>query len=207
MLATLKIPVHECFQETVQGEGYWTGTPVDFIRLAGCPIECSWCDTGYSNGGQGLPRSLRTFDELLVELKSNRVVISGGEPFIHKQLPHLITAIERMGKQVSIETSGAFWLDVPFDTWITLSPKEHVSKYPVNSRFWERASEIKIVISTGDEVDFYKDYLSQKNPLCQVFLQPEWSQRETAIPKVLELLKFHPTYRLSLQTHKLIGVQ
>jgi 7-carboxy-7-deazaguanine synthase len=207
MLRTLTIPVHESFQQTVQGEGYWTGTPVDFIRLSGCPIGCHWCDTGYSDGGRELPRSGRTIDELVAELKSPRVVISGGEPFIHKQLPDLIAAIERTGRQVSIETSGAFWLDVPASTWITLSPKEHVSKYPVHPLFWKRADEIKIVISTGDELDFYKDHISHKKSLCQVFLQPEWNQRETAIPKILELLKFHPTYRLSLQTHKFIGVR
>lgn len=207
MLGTLTIPIHECFQETVQGEGYWTGTPVDFIRLAGCPIGCAWCDTGYAEGGRELPRSMRTIDELVAELKSNRVIISGGEPFIHKQLPNLIIAIKRTGKQVSIETSGAFWLDVPEDTWITLSPKEHVSKYPVHPRFWGRVDEIKIIISTGNELDFYKDHLSLKKSSCQIFLQPEWNQREMTISKILEILKSQPTYRLSLQTHKLIGVR
>lgn len=41
------IPVHETFQETIQGEGYWSGTPCDFIRLSGCPVGCWFCDTGY----------------------------------------------------------------------------------------------------------------------------------------------------------------
>ena len=44
--------IHETFQETVQGEGHWVGLPVDFIRLAGCPVGCYFCDTGYANGNQ-----------------------------------------------------------------------------------------------------------------------------------------------------------
>jgi 7-carboxy-7-deazaguanine synthase len=179
---------------------------VDFIRLSGCPIQCPWCDTGYSDGGKNAPRELRTLPELIQELKSPRVVISGGEPFIHQQLPNLVQALLDAGKQVNIETSGAFWQELPASTWITLSPKQHISpSYPVKKPFWERANEIKFVISTGQELDFYQDHL----PLGSdrpIFLQPEWDARDRAIPIILELLQRHPNYRLSLQTHKYIGV-
>jgi 7-carboxy-7-deazaguanine synthase len=203
----IKLPIHETFQNTVQGEGFWTGTLVDFIRLAGCPVRCPWCDTGYQEGGKGLPSVGRSISELLAELQSPRVVITGGEPFIHRDLPELVTALLAADKQVSIETSGAYWQDVSPQAWITLSPKEHVSpKYPVKERFWTRANEIKLVVSTGEEVDFYQKQLL-KNVNIPVFLQPEWSEKERAISIILELLKQHPSYRLSLQTHKFIGVQ
>lgn len=203
----LKLPIHETFQSTIQGEGYWSGILVDFIRLSGCPVRCPWCDTGYKNGGKDLPNMPRSIAELLAELKSPRVVISGGEPFIHKNLQKLIEALLEFGKQVSIETSGSYWLEVAPQAWITLSPKEHVSpKYPVQEKFWTRANEIKLVISTGEEVDFYKDGLIS-NVSVPVFLQPEWSDRFLAIPIILNLLQQNPSYRLSLQTHKLIGVQ
>jgi len=203
----LKLPIHETFQSTVQGEGYWSGTLVDFIRLAGCPVRCPWCDTGYKNGGENLPNVPRSIAELLTELKSPRVVISGGEPFIHKNLPMLIEVLLEFGKQVSIETSGSHWQEVAPATWITLSPKEHINpKYPVQEQFWTRANEIKLVISTGEEVDFYRDGLIS-NVSVPIFLQPEWSDRDRTIPIILNLLQQHPGYRLSLQTHKLIGVQ
>ncbi|CBN59091.1 MULTISPECIES: 7-carboxy-7-deazaguanine synthase QueE [Kamptonema] len=203
----IKLPIHETFQSTVQGEGYWSGTLVDFIRLAGCPVHCPWCDTGYSEGGKDLPNVQRSIVELLTELKSPRVVISGGEPFIHKNLPLLVESLLEVGKQVSIETSGSHWQEVAGETWITLSPKEHVNpKYPVQEKFWSRANEIKLVISTGEEVNFYRDGLVS-NPNIPVFLQPEWSDRFRAIPIILQLLQQNPGYRLSLQTHKLIGVQ
>lgn len=202
----LKVPIHETFQSTVQGEGFWVGALVDFIRLSGCPVQCPWCDTGYSDGGKNTPRDLRPFAELLKELKSSRVVISGGEPFVHKQLPNLVQVLLDTGRQVNIETSGAFWQDLPASTWITLSPKQHISpNYPVEEQFWGRANEIKFVISTGQELDFYKDYLLpiQDRP---IFLQPEWHVRDRAIPMILGLLQKNPNYRLSLQTHKYIGV-
>ena len=203
----IKLPIHETFQSTVQGEGFWTGTLVDFIRLAGCPVGCPWCDTGYANGGKGLPSVQRSIAQLLAELKSPRVVISGGEPFIHRNLPELVAALLACGKQVCIETSGACWQDISPLAWITLSPKEHVSpKYPVQEIFWKRANEIKLVVGTGAELDFYQSYLIN-NVNIPVFLQPEWNSKNSAIPIILELLRKHPNYRLSLQTHKFIGVQ
>lgn len=201
----LRIPIHETFQSTVQGEGFWVGALVDFIRLSGCPVQCSWCDTGYSDGGKNLPRSLRTITDLLQELQSPRVVISGGEPFIHPQLPALVQAIIQTGRQVNIETSGAFWQELPAATWITLSPKHHLNPvYPVKEEFWKRANEIKLVIKTGQELSVYQARLCTLN--CPIFLQPEWHDRSIAIPVILELLQQHPSYRLSLQTHKFIGV-
>lgn len=203
----VKLPIHETFQCTVQGEGYWTGTLVDFIRLAGCPVGCPWCDTGYGNGGKGLPSVPQSIAQLLDQLQSPRVVITGGEPFIHQNLPELVEALLATDKQVSIETSGAYWQDVSPLAWITLSPKEHVNpKYPVKEIFWTRANEIKLVVSTGEEVDFYRNCLVE-NMNIPVYLQPEWEKRDRAIPIILELLKQHPNYKLSLQIHKFIGVQ
>jgi 7-carboxy-7-deazaguanine synthase len=203
----IKLPIHETFQNTVQGEGFWTGTLVDFIRLAGCPVRCPWCDTGYQNGGHGLPSVARSISELLAELQSPRVVITGGEPFIHRDLPELVAALLAADKQVNIETSGAYWQEVSPQAWITLSPKEHISpKYPVQERFWTRANEIKLVVGTGEEVKFYHNYLVN-NVDIPVFLQPEWNSQKSGIPMILKLLKQYPSYRLSLQTHKFIGVQ
>ncbi|MEG5014518.1 MULTISPECIES: 7-carboxy-7-deazaguanine synthase QueE [unclassified Microcoleus] len=203
----LKLPIHETFQCTVQGEGYWTGTLVDFIRLAGCPVRCPWCDTGYENGGKGLPSVPQSIAQLLAQLQSPRVVITGGEPFIHRDLPELVEALLEADKQVSIETSGAYWQDVSPQAWITLSPKEHVNpQYPVQELFWTRANEIKLVISTGEEVEFYHKHLAS-NVNIPIFLQPEWNSKNLSIPIILELLKQNPSYRLSLQTHKFIGVQ
>lgn len=200
------ILIHETFQQTIQGEGYWAGAVVDFIRLAGCPVRCPWCDTGYANGGGNLPKLEHRFEDLLAELRSPRVVISGGEPFIHKNLPDLITAIAATGRDVSIETSGCFWQPISDQAWVTLSPKAHVSpRYPVKPQMWERANEIKLVIARGEELDFYQDPLSQLQN-TPVFLQPEWCDRDRTLPMTLELLRQYPQYRLSVQLHKYLQV-
>jgi 7-carboxy-7-deazaguanine synthase len=200
------IPIHETFQRTLQGEGYWVGTPVDFIRLAGCPVQCPWCDTGYADGGLDLPRQMRSFEELLAELKSPRVVISGGEPFIHSQLPALVDTLEATGRTVAIETSGAFWQEMSPSAWVTLSPKQHLSpRYSVVPEMWNRANEIKLVIDTGLELEFYASPLLSHRQI-PVFLQPEWNQRDRTLPLVLTLLEQFPDYRLSVQLHKYINI-
>ncbi|MCG9893510.1 MAG: 7-carboxy-7-deazaguanine synthase QueE [Thermosynechococcaceae cyanobacterium MS004] len=204
-LQAFTLPIHETFQQTIQGEGYWSGTPVDFIRLAGCPVGCPWCDTGYGDGGTDLPRQLRGLGELMAELKSPRVVISGGEPFLYPQLSALVDAVLASSRGVAIETSGAFWQEISASAWVTLSPKQHVSpRYPVQSQMWTRANEIKLVVSDGTELAQYQPYFLPATP---VFLQPEWTDRDRTVPLVLTLLRQYPSYRLSLQLHKWIGVE
>lgn len=206
-------PIHETFQATLQGEGFWTGVLCDFIRLYGCPVSCPWCDTGYESGGKGIEWDRHTLTELLSQLVSPRVVISGGEPFIHKNLPVLCQAIIDSGRHVHIETSGAFWVDnLPDRVWVTLSPKTHVSpSYPVDIKMWNRANELKLVISDGSEIDFYLHYFENLQPSCEIFLQPEWEMRDRIIPKIIHLIhQFTATHsrpmRLSLQTHKLLNI-
>jgi organic radical activating enzyme len=197
------ILIHETFQETVQGEGHWVGLPVDFIRLAGCPVGCHFCDTGYANGNQvkGYQQSIVS---LLSELKSLNVVISGGEPFTNKQLPDLVKALLDDNRHVHIETSGSLWQEIDDRVWITLSPKQHLNpKFPVDKRFWQRANEVKIVITDGTELEFYDRSILN----LQVYLQPEWTTRDRTIPLIFEILKSHPTCRLSLQTHKILNVR
>jgi organic radical activating enzyme len=206
-LLEIKLPIHETFQSTVQGEGYWTGCLVDFIRLSGCPVGCSWCDTGYADGGVDLPRVERPIGDLLGEIKSPRVIITGGEPFIQKYLPDLVQALLAVNKRVSIETSGSFWQEVSPEAWITLSPKEHINpKYPVQSQFWSRANEVKMVVETGREIDFYQESLSA-HPDLLVYLQPEWNSLPRSLSLILQMLQQKPNYKLSLQIHKYIGLQ
>ena len=206
MNTAVALPIHETFQGTIQGEGALAGTPADFIRLYGCPVGCPWCDTGYQNGGKEIPYHSSTIDELLQELTSSTVIITGGEPFIHKGLPQLCSSLLANGKQVSIETSGSRWSEVPSEVWVTLSPKEHISpKYPVVESMWKRANEVKIVIETRKDLDFYLPKLREHSK-TSVFLQPEWSSRASSLPITLELLQEFNQYRLSVQLHKYINV-
>ena len=209
-LETLNI--QETFQQTIQGEGFFTGSPCDFIRLWGCPVGCRWCDQGFAAEkayGAELPRNRREIGDLIDELKSPLVVISGGEPLAQKNVSLLAREILRTGRKVAIETSGAVWADdLPRQAWVTLSPKEHVVQRAaarVDERFWARANEFKIVIESGNEVDFYLESIRGKD--AYLYLQPEWEQRAKTIPIALDMLKRYPDASLSLQSHKYIGVQ
>ena len=189
--------------QTIQGEGHWVGLLVDFIRLAGCPVGCWFCDTGYAKGAPPVKYDKLTIQEITDRLKTKQIVISGGEPLIHRGILGLIDSLLAKNYRVYVETSGSHWQDLPESVWITLSPKEHISQYPTDDRFWARANEIKIVISTGQELEYYASRIKNTTP---VFLQPEWTHRDRTIPLTLEIQKHHPTVRLSLQIHKIIGL-
>lgn len=197
---------------TVQGEGYYTGVPCNFIRLWGCPVKCHYCDQGYnqvaSRKSQVASKTKLSLEQVLRRLDSlSRVVITGGEPFMHDQLNSLCEALIDDVREVSIEASGGVWQEINDEVWITLSPKEHISKYPVVPIFYERASELKIVIETGEEADYYgdriKSFLNSNKP---VYFQPEWFKREVATNLCIALTKRFEGARLSLQTHKYIGL-
>ncbi len=201
----MEFNIHETFQNTVQGEGYYAGTPADFIRLYGCPVGCFFCDTGYASPDgdyykKKLPREKRTIQELINELQSPLVVLTGGEPMIHKNLSVLVEAIHKTGRIVSIECSGSYWVDVPDYTYITLSPKEHISpKYPVLPIFWERANEYKLVVYDKSEFEYYKDRV--KNFKGLKYLSPE-HESETSNQYAIDLLMQNKDYKISIQTHK-----
>ena len=207
----MKFNIQETFQNTIQGEGYHSGRPCDFIRLYGCPVGCFFCDTGYASPDgdyykKKLPRYVKTIEQLHDELKSNYIVISGGEPFIHKKLPDLCRSLLRLNKDVGIETSGSYWQDIPLETFVTLSPKEHISpKYPVLDVFWKRANEFKLVISDGTELDYYKEKLKDFDGF--LFLQPEYDDFKNSIQKTLILLRNNDEFKLSQQTHKILNLQ
>lgn len=197
--------IHETFQSTIQGEGFWAGTVADFVRLFGCPVRCPWCDTGYSSEAPPVSPIRLTSQQIREQLVSPRVIISGGEPMFQDIAP-LVHEIESDGRFVSVETSGAAPLSPGLSEtlWVTLSPKQHTSKYPVRGEWWKRADEVKLVIESCQDFEFYKEKLSTLK--CPIFLQPEWTSREVTIPLTLTLLREFPIARLSLQQHKILGL-
>lgn len=202
----MTVKVHELFGPTIQGEGAWAGVLVDFVRLFGCPVGCPWCDTGYADGGHGIEFQSIPIADIVERCQSSHVVISGGEPFINPHLPNLSRALHEAGHLIHIETSGAYWQDLSVPAWITLSPKEHLRpQFPVTPQAWAKADEVKIVIETGQEIEFYQDRLTRFDG--PVYIQPEWNSKDKAVPTILSLLTEHPEWRMSTQLHKFIGVQ
>lgn len=206
--------VQEIFGPTIQGEGALSGRSAWFVRLYGCTVGCPWCDQAYGpddNYGQNLSSQLMTISSIVERVSSaGYVCISGGEPMMQNDLPKLCRALVERGKFVSIETSGAYYQDLPPGVWVTLSPKDHLKTHPIlDDRVLRRANEIKLVVEQASDLEYYKSrgLLPAISQPTQVYLQPEWNSIETSLPTVIDLLHQNSRYKLSLQTHKYIGVQ
>jgi len=200
-------PVFEIFHSW-QGEGTHAGRSAFFIRLAGCPIRCPWCDSaGTWNADDAQKFSAETLAEKASAARPDFVVITGGEPAIHDLSP-LCDALHAANLHVHIETSGAFPIRGKID-WITLSPKTR--RLPLSEN-WSLADEVKIIVPATEELDFWLEKISRERlrPSASVWLHPEWAQREN--PRVLGAIsacvceRGFP-FRAGWQLHKLFNAR
>lgn len=201
MSDTETLPVMEHFY-TLQGEGFHQGRAAYFIRLGGCDVGCVWCDVKDSWDADKHPRY--TIDQLVAEVKNTPtqlVVITGGEPLMHN-LEALTSALQAAGLQTNIETSGAHPLSGQWD-WICLSPKKFKEPLP---GILPHANELKVVIFNKSDFDWAEKYAAQVSPSCKLYLQPEWDKAAQVTPLIIEYIKAHPQWELSLQVHKYINV-
>lgn len=187
---------------TLQGEGVHTGRAAYFIRLGGCDVGCVWCDVKDSWDANAHP--LMTTTDIIANAAQHKgriAVITGGEPAMHN-LSALCDALHKEGFKTHIETSGAHPLSGSLD-WVTLSPKKF--KAPLDSCL-EQADELKVVVFHKSDLKWAEEHAVQVGPDCKLFLQPEWSKRETITPLIIDYIKEHPEWQLSLQTHKYINI-
>ncbi len=194
-------PVMEHFY-SLQGEGYFAGTPAYFIRLAGCDVGCVWCDVKES-WEANLHPVVPVSDLVSAAVKSgtNLVVITGGEPTLYDLTP-LVDELHRNNLKISLETSGTNPLIGNVD-WYTFSPKKF--KDPVPEAF-DKASEFKVIIYHKSDFEWAEKLAKKLNPNCILYLQPEWSKKEQFLPQLIEYVKNHPKWRVSIQTHKYLEI-
>jgi 7-carboxy-7-deazaguanine synthase len=195
------LPIVETFH-SIQGEGAWAGTNAFFIRLALCDVGCPWCDTKISWSDKHHPR--RAIADLVQEAKSHQphfVVITGGEPLMH-DLTDLTQALHDAGLRVHLETSGAHPLTGQFD-WITLSPKQFK---PPLTEIYPQVQELKVVISQIGDFAWAETQAALTNAQAIRYLQPQWEAQDSQ-DLIFQYILNHPQWRMSLQTHKLLGVR
>ena len=195
------LPLMETFT-TIQGEGFHSGKLAHFLRIGGCDIGCHWCDIKESWNSDLYPlvkveKIIETIDPLI-----NLIVVSGGEPLIWN-MSLLTNALKKRNKKVHLETSGAYELSGNWD-WICLSPKKN--KLPV-SDIYKRANELKIIVYNKHDLMFAKKNAKYVKKDCILFLQPEWSKKEKVMPLISKFMLDNPNWRLSLQTHKYLGIK
>lgn len=187
--------INEIFY-SLQGEGFWTGTPMLFIRFAGCNLKCHFCDTDFLTGDR------MTIEDIIKECAKypvTKICLTGGEPML-QVTPELLNALAEVGYSLHIETNGTFlisneinnWLD-----WITVSPKQN---QPWLQRY---GNELKVVYEGQDLAQYIPNSESFTN-FDNYYLQP-MSQKNT-LEVVKQCLK-NPLWKLSLQTQKHIGLK
>ena len=197
----MEYPIMEYFY-SVQGEGRFAGHPAFFIRVGGCDVGCVWCDVKDSWDADKHP--FMSVDQLLSKAQQHpvrTVIVTGGEPAMYDLNP-LCDALHDAGFRVHIETSGAHPLRGIFD-WITFSPKKFKAALP---RMGEVADELKIVVFNKSDFEWAEQYKAEVKPTCDLYLQPEWDKRETVQDLIFQYVLEHPEWKISLQTHKYLGV-
>lgn len=194
-------PVMEHFY-TIQGEGFYSGCAAYFVRLGGCDVGCTWCDVKESWD----PEKHEKFssDQILqwiVDAKASLCIITGGEPLMH-DLSDLTLLLHKNGIQINIETSGTSPISGHLD-WITFSPKRFKKPLP---EFYARANELKIIVAHPNDLRWGEEFASQVSNKCHLYLQPEWSKEKEVLPKMIDFVKANPSWKISLQTHKYMGI-
>jgi organic radical activating enzyme len=182
---------------SVQGEGTWTGTPAVFVRLAGCNLSCAFCDTDYAL------KWIASVDDVVARVRAEggdcpMVIVTGGEPLAQRETIELIDALRADGRRVHIESNGTIDVALPADVWLTVSPKERL-----HPRMAARANEAKLIVDRRVPAE----WLASFPAATPVFLQPEGNKPANVALAMEAALREPARYRLSLQTHKFIGVR
>ncbi|MDB4089853.1 radical SAM protein [Gammaproteobacteria bacterium] len=201
--------INEIFY-SIQGESLSSGMPTVFIRLTGCPLRCQYCDTAYAF----TEGSKKNFDEIINEVKKfncNNITVTGGEPLSQKNTIDLLTLLNDLSYNVSIETSNAISIkNLDNKTTIVLDVKTPASEESDkniidNYKYLKHMDQVKFVICDLDDYGWAKDYIFKYNlhEKCTVLFSPSYNQMDIKI-LAENMLKDNIPARLQTQLHKVI---
>lgn len=195
---------------SLQGESNTVGIPTVFIRLTGCPLRCSYCDTAYAfSGGQKM-----TIADILAEVQTYQcqyVTVTGGEPLAQPGCLILMTHLADLGFYVSLETSGA--LDISavdarivkvMDLKTPSSGELSKNRYE-NLAFLTAKDQVKFVIGSQEDYEWSKAWLVEQrlHETCQILFSPVADQQNpTELAE--HILRDRLPVRFQVQLHKLL---
>ena len=187
--------INEIFY-SLQGEGYFTGTPAVFVRFSGCNLSCVFCDTAHKHYKE------MSEEEIVAEVlkyPATHVVVTGGEPTL-QLTSSLVRKLHDHGRYVQIETNGTQALPEGCDVdWITCSPKYR----PV---LIGHIDELKVVFQAPEQDMSQYDKFEAKIYTLQPCNVKDEQVNASTLKRAVEFCLEHPKWRLSLQTHKFIGI-
>lgn len=187
---------------TLQGEGVFAGQAAYFIRLAGCDVGCVWCDVKESWDVHD--HQWMSIDAIVGEaaaFPSRMAVITGGEPLMY-DLTALTHHLKQAGFRTHIETSGAYPLSGQWD-WICVSPKKFKAPLP---EVVAEADELKIIVFHKSDFEWAEKYAAMVKPGCRLLLQPEWDKKQSSEGMIVDYVKAHPQWSISIQSHKYLDI-
>jgi 7-carboxy-7-deazaguanine synthase len=181
---------------SLQGEGLLTGVPSVFVRVTGCPIRCTWCDTKYAwDESAGEDLSIEQILKEVAQFPSKFVVVTGGEPMSNQHLPLLLAKLAGADCHITVETSGlAFFPDLPVDL-MSISPKlanaqgGHAEQMPstviLRKLIKHYDYQLKFVVETEDDIAEVKGLIDpiKEIDLKKVMLMPQAKTRDELLAK------------------------
>jgi 7-carboxy-7-deazaguanine synthase len=157
--------IHETFH-SIQGEGSRAGLPCFFIRLAGCPLRCHWCDTSYAFR-EGSPRPIASLVEESRRVACPLVQVTGGEPLAQRGCVNLVHALCQAGFTVTIETSGALDISVLDARCVRIMDLKCPGSGEADRNLWSNVShltrrdEVKFVVADRADYEWARDRMAE----------------------------------------------
>jgi 7-carboxy-7-deazaguanine synthase len=226
----LTFPVSEIFY-SIDGEGARTGAPTIFIRLFGCNLDCTYCDSQYackadfSDCDGSISFDRMDIDKILYHIERfypcKCITLTGGEPLINKHVGELIFELRKRGYWVNIETNGSIDLGKVIDSqpeskkgpmdyfftmdWKSISSGESDKMLTSNLELLETTDVLKFVVGSQEDLDQMKHVLEDNPEIdAQIYVSPVWGKIDPA-DIVAYLLENKLVYvKVQLQLHKLI---
>ena len=186
--------INEMFY-SLQGEGYYTGTPAVFVRFAGCNLKCDFCDTDFQSY---IEMAEDQIVKQVSEFPTRHIVLTGGEPTM-QVTSSFVRLLHEAGFFVQIETNGTLKLppDCHID-WITCSPKYKEVKL-------SHIDELKVVYQGQDMTQY--DGIEASQYRLQPCDSGNIEKNKENLQQTINYILQHPKWKLSLQTHKMINVR
>ena len=195
---------------SLQGEAARAGLPTVFVRLTGCPLRCTWCDTTYSFTG-GKPASIESVLAEVAKYPARQICVTGGEPLAQKECLPLLSALCDAGYEVSLETSGALDIAGVDPRVARVMDLKAPDSGEGDKNRWENLGlltprdEIKIVVASRTDYEWARELIRERrlDNLCPVLLSPAQGLVDpTALAEWI--LEEGLNVRFQLQLHKLL---
>ena len=195
---------------SLQGEASRVGLPTVFVRLTGCPLRCTWCDTTYSFTG-GEAASIASVLAEVAKYPARQVCVTGGEPLSQKECLPLLVALCDAGYDVSLETSGALDVSAVDPRVSRIMDLKAPDSGEVGRNLWSNLDclnardEIKIVIASRGDYEWARDVVRQRqiDRICPVLFSPAQGLIEAG-SLADWILEDGLNVRFQLQLHKLL---